>query len=93
MEKDLSVCKAVIVDTSAPQVILEAFIDYYEVGCKPLILVASECGTNDRKKDLALRIIHESGPSFITGRLVDIFTLSMSQSEKGESWEAVHLFV
>ncbi len=82
MLRDLNVCKAVVLDVSAPQVIVEAFINHFELGSKPLILVASECGTNDRKKDLALRVIEESGPNFITGKLVDIFTLSGARNEK-----------
>ncbi|XP_064399991.1 uncharacterized protein LOC135346330 isoform X2 [Halichondria panicea] len=83
--RDLDVCKAVVLDMSAPQVIVEAFIANFELGSKPLVLVASECGTNDRKKDLAMRVIDESGPNFITGKLVDIFTLSGARNEKSNS--------
>ncbi len=84
VERDLEVCKAVLVDVSAPQSIVEAVIDKFELGCKPLILVASDCGTNDRKKDLAMRVIEENGPNFITGKVVDICTLARARAEKCE---------
>ena len=84
IERDLDICKAVIVDVSAPQIIIEAFLEKFEVGCKPLVLVASDCGTCDRKKDLAEQIIQRSGPNFITGKLVDIHTLAMVVMEKCE---------
>ncbi len=84
IEKDLEVCKAVLLDVSAPQAIVEAFIEKFELGSKPLILVASDCGTNDRKKDLAMRVIEDSGPNFITGKVVDIYTLARAHAEKSK---------
>lgn len=70
-------------DVSAPQVIVESFIHNFKLGNTPLILVTSDCGTNDRKKELAMRIIEESGPTVITGRLGDIYAISQVLVEKG----------
>jgi len=49
-----------------------------------VILVASECGTNNRKRDLANRIVEECAPSFITGKTVDIVALSQVVSENSK---------
>lgn len=88
--KDLEVCKAVLVDVSASQPLVEEFIGKFELSSKPLILVASDCGTNDRKKDLALRVIHDCGPNFITGKVVDIYTLATALAEKCKSLSGIH---
>ena len=80
--KDLTNAKAVVVDVSAPHVIIESFLDHFKVDSCPLILVTSDCGTNDRKKALALRIIEESGPTLITGKLGDIYAVAQSVIEK-----------
>ena len=44
-----------------------------------------QAGSNDRKKGLAQRIIDESGPSVITGRLGDIYAVAQDVLEKGTS--------
>lgn len=62
--------------------IVESFLDHFKVGSCPLILVTSDCGTNDRKKSLALRIIEESGPTVITGKLGDIYAVAQAVIEK-----------
>ena len=82
--KDLANCKAVVLDVSAPQNIIETFIDEFAIGSCPLILVASQTGTNDRKKDLAVRVIEDSGPTLITGRLGDIYAVAQAIEEKSE---------
>lgn len=85
--KDLSNCKAALLDVSAPQIIVEAFIDHFNNVCPniPLVLVASNCGVNDRKKDLLLRVLDELVPTVISGRLGDIFAVSQGVIEKSES--------
>ena len=42
-----------------------------------------QAGSNDRKKEIAQRIIDDSGPSVITGRLGDIYAVSQDILEKG----------
>ena len=86
MAKDLSNCKAVVVDVSAPQCILEAFVEQYNSISLdiPYVLVASNCGANDRKKELMLSILEDTAPTVITGRLGDIVAVAQSVIEKSE---------
>ena len=83
MEKDLQNSKAVLVDTGAPRALIEAFMEHYVLGQCPLVLVASQAGCNDRKKQLAAQIIDQCGPSTITGSVGDIFAISQEILEKG----------
>ncbi len=85
MDKDLSNCKAVLVDVSASRILVEAFIEEYVPGQCPLVLVTSECGSSDRRKELAQRVIEENGPTVISGRLADIYSVSQDILEKGKS--------
>ena len=43
-----------------------------------------QVGTNDRKKQLALKLIEDCGPILVTGRLVDIYTLGQMVQERSE---------
>ena len=86
---DLSNSKAVVVDVSAPQAIVEAFLVEFSTAAMetreiPFILVASNCGINDRKKELALRILEQTVPTMISGRLGDIYALGQAVVEKSE---------
>ena len=83
MEKGLSNCKAVVVDVSAPCVLVETFIDEFVLGQCPLVLVASETGSSDRRKALAHKVIEDCGPNVISGRLGDIYACSQDIMEKG----------
>ena len=83
MEKDLQNSKAVLVDIGAPRAVIEAFMEHYVVGQCPLVLVTTQAGCNDRKKQLATQIIDQCGPSTITGSLGDIFAISQEILEKG----------
>ena len=71
-------------DVGAPQSLIETFIEEFAIGSCPLVLVTSQSGTNDRKKDLAVRVIEENGPTLITGRLGDIYTVAQAIEEKSE---------
>ena len=83
MEKDLQNSKAVLVDTGAPRLLIEALLEHYILGQCPLILVASQAGCNDRKKQLALQIIEDLGPSVITGSMADIYAISQEVLQRG----------
>ncbi len=83
MEKDLANCKSVLVDASAPRDLVEAFIDEFVPGKRPLVLVTTEAGSSNRRKDLAQRVIEESGPTVISGKLADIYAVSQDIMEKG----------
>ena len=71
-------------DVSAPQSLIETFIEEFAVGSYPLVLIASQTGTNDRKKELAVRVIEDKGPTLITGRLGDIYAVAQAIEEKSE---------
>ena len=73
-------------DASAPQVILEAFLEHTDnlPPHTPIILVASNCGVNDRKKEMVMRILDEVIPTVISGRQGDIFVLAQAIREKCE---------
>ena len=73
-----------MLDVSAPQSLIETFIDEFDVGSCPLVLITAQSGTNDRKKELAVRVIEESGPTLITGRLGDIYAVAQAIEEKSE---------
>ena len=72
---------------SAPQIIIEAFIEHYTAVCpnKPFVLVASDCGANDRKKELLLRALEHTPPTIISGRLGDICAVAQAIIEKSKS--------
>ena len=71
-------------DVGAPQKLIDTFIDEFRIGSCPLVLVTSQSGTNDRKKELAVRLIEEKGPTLITGRLGDIYAVTQAIEEKSE---------
>ena len=73
-----------LVDINAQQSLVESFIEQFAVGTLPLVLVTCQSGTNDRKRDLAVKVIEESGPTLITGRLGDIYAVSQAVEEKSE---------
>ena len=74
-------------DTGAPRLLVEALQAHFVLGQCPLVLVASQAGCNDRKKQLALQIIEDLGPSVISGSLVDIYAISQEVLQKGEPLE------
>lgn len=87
--KDLNNCKAVVVSASAPQPILDAFMEHFDQNARssteiPFVLVADYCGTNDRKKQLILNILEEFVPTVISGRLGDIYSVAQRVIEKSE---------
>ena len=86
MEKDIQNSKAIVVDTCASRDLLEAFLEHYVLGQCPLMLVASQAGSNDRRKELAQRIIADCGPTVITGKLGDIYAVSQDVIEKGKDF-------
>lgn len=88
MDKDLSNCKSVLVDVSSPRDLVEAFIEEFIPGTCPLVLVTSDAGSSDRRKDLAQRVIEESGPTVISGRVADIYTIAGDIMERGRSGQA-----
>ena len=71
-------------DVGAPQKLIDTFIDEFRIGSCPLVLVTSQSGTNDRKKELAVRLIEEKGPTLITGRLGDIYAVAQAIEEKSK---------
>ena len=74
-----------VVDTSAPQVIIESLLESYERGSVPLVLVTTHAGVDDRKKDLALRLLERTDPTMVTGRMGDIVAITQSLMEKSKS--------
>ena len=56
----------------------------------PLVLVCSQAGSNDRIRLLGYRIIEKLGPTFINGRLGDIYAMAQIVLEKGE-WGTRHI--
>ena len=93
MKKDLANCKAVLVSSSAPQVMVEAFIEAFNDEPPssefPFVLVADNCGTNDRKKELVVDILDEIVPTVVSGRLGDIVSVAQGVIEKSK-WLASH---
>lgn len=84
IEKDLTNSKVVVVDLSAPQAMVEAFMECYKPASDlPLVLVCSQAGSNDRIRLLGYRIIEKLGPTFINGRLGDIYAMAQIVLEKG----------
>ena len=84
MEKDLKNCRAVVVDVSARHDLIEAMLKCFALRDELcVVLAATQVGSNDRKKQLAMRLIDECGPSLVTGRLGDIYALGQVVSEKG----------
>ena len=89
VSKDLLNSKAVVVSASAPQAIVEAFVEAFG-NCDahareiPFVLVADCCGTNDRKKQLVLDVLDEHVPTMISGRLGDIYSTAQRVIEKSE---------
>ena len=84
LSKDLYNAKAVVVDVSAPRQLLERFLEEYEITTRPLIVIASQAGSNDRKRDLARQIISDCGPSVICGRHGDVYAVSQAVLESGK---------
>ena len=48
------------------------------------LIVPSQVGSNDRKRDVAVELIDKCGPSLVTGRLADVYTLGQAVTEKSE---------
>ena len=78
--------KAIVVDVSAPTTLVEAFIASYsgQAGSLPLVLVASQAGTSDRKRDQAVRVIQQCAPTVVLGRRGDVYALSQAILEKSK---------
>lgn len=76
-------CKAVLIDVSAREAMVEAVIDHHIVGVAPLVLVVTNCGTDDKRKTLARKVIEKCEPTLVTGRLGDIYALGQDVSERG----------
>lgn len=96
MRKDLVNCKAVLVSASAPRAMVEAFVEAFNDDAPsnefPFILVADNCGTNDRKKQLVLDVLDEIVPTVVSGRLGDIFSVAQGVIEKSK-WHASWSFI
>lgn len=73
-----------MVDVSAPKELLERFLEVYSISTRPLIVIASQAGSNDRKRDLAQRIIENCGPTMISGHLGDVCAIAQIVLETSE---------
>ena len=82
MKNDISNSKAVVVDASAPRELVETYIaevlncPYFQ--SIPVVLVATGCGSSDRKKDLAFRVLELRSVKMVTGRNGDIVVLAQA---------------
>lgn len=76
-------CKAILVDMSAKQAYLEEFMQEHISGLVPLVVIVTNCGTNDKKKALARQLIDKCEPTLVTGRLGDIYALGQDITERG----------
>ena len=68
---------------------IEAFLDNNGDSMNkstPVVLVASNCGVNNRKKELLLSILdeHDVHVSMISGRLGDVYALGQAAVEKSK---------
>ena len=70
-------------DVSSRKELLEALIKHYVVDLTPLVICATDCGTDDNRKNFAKRIIEKCSPSVISGRLGDIHSLGTELVEIG----------
>lgn len=80
----ISDCKAILVDMSAKQAYIEEFMQEHISGLVPVVVVVSNCGTNDKKKALARQLIEKCEPTILTGRLGDIYALGQDITERGK---------
>jgi len=80
MRNDLSNSKAIVVDVSAPKELVEAYLDAVKEQCSeiPVVLVATGCGSSDRKKDLAFRVLVTANVKMVTGRNGDIVVIAQT---------------
>ena len=84
IDRDIENSKAVVLDVSAPASLVEAFVNTYQQGSLPLVLVVSQAGTSDRKRDLAVEVIERCRPTVVLGRRGDVYALSQAILEKCE---------
>lgn len=84
VEKYISDCKAILVNTSARKEIIEALLEHYISGLVPFVLVCQDAGTNDQRKALARKIIEKCEPTLVSGRLGDIHALGEDILERVE---------
>ena len=70
-------------DVSARKVLLETFIDKFVPDLTPLVICATESGTNNHRKSIAKRLIDKCSPCVISGRLGDIHSLGTELVELG----------
>lgn len=70
-------------DVSARKELLEAFIEKFIVDLTPLIVCATDSGTDDHRKSIAKQIIDKCSPTVISGRMGDIHSLGTELVELG----------
>ena len=76
-------CKGVVIDTSAKTAFIEEYIEQAIPGLVPLVLIITNCGTDDKRKGLARKIIENCSPAIVSGRLGDIHAVAQDFVERG----------
>ncbi len=72
-------------DVNAPKDLIEAYLDGAGYCSReiPVLLVGACCGSSNRKKELAIRIMDSIKVTMVTGRNGDIVAIAQGILEKG----------
>lgn len=72
----------VVVDVSAPKDLLNSFMEKFVPETQPVVVVATGAGCNERKLELAMKLLETCSPAAVCGRSPDLVALGEVISEK-----------